>query len=195
MKAVCVFCGSSFGKRAIYGEAAQALGRTLAEQGLTLVWGGGRAGLMGTVADAALAAGGETVGVIPEFMVEKELAHPDSTEMIEVDSMHTRKALMAERADGFIALPGGFGTADELFEIVTWAQLQIHQKPVGLLNVAGYFDPLLAWIRHAEAEGFVREGLQQLLLVADTPADLLAAMRAHEPLQGDWTAKVDLARG
>ncbi|WP_269533422.1 TIGR00730 family Rossman fold protein [Chitinimonas sp. BJYL2] len=194
MQSVCVFCGSSYGKRDVYRETAQALGHELARQQLTLVWGGGHVGLMGTIADAVLDAGGETVGVIPSFMVEKELAHPDSTELIEVDSMHTRKALMAERADGFIAMPGGFGTADELFEILTWAQLHIHKKPVGLLNVAGFFDPLLAWIRHAEAEGFIRPGHLDLLIVADTPDTLLDAMRQHREPEGDWADKVNRAK-
>ena len=194
MKSVCVFCGSSFGKRPAYREAASLLGQTLAEQDLTLVWGGGRVGLMGTVADAVLAAGGETVGVIPGFMVAKELAHPDSTELIEVDSMHTRKALMAERSDGFVALPGGFGTLDEMFEILTWAQLHIHGKPVGLLNVAAYFDPLLAWIHHAEQEGFIKPGHLALFHVADNPAEMLDKMRQHQAPEGDWATKVSLAQ-
>lgn len=194
MQSICVFCGAAFGKRPVYTEAAEALGRTLAEQQLTLVWGGGKVGLMGVVADAALAAGGETVGVIPGFMVEKELAHPDSTELIEVDSMHSRKALMAERADGFIALPGGFGTLDELFEILTWAQLHIHAKPIGLLNVDGYFDPLLAWVDHAEREGFIRASHRQLFHVADSAAALLEQMRQHAGPHGDWAAKVAFSR-
>ncbi|WP_028446467.1 LOG family protein [Chitinimonas koreensis] len=195
MKSICVFCGAAFGKREVYRDAAAELGRTLAAQSLQLVWGGGRVGLMGVVADAALAGGGSTLGVIPAFMVEKELAHPGSTEMIQVDSMHTRKALMAERADGFVALPGGFGTLDELFEILTWAQLHLHGKPIGLLNVAGYFDPLLAWVRHAEAEGFVRSGHLSLFVVADTAEELLDKMRAHRAPDGDWSAKVAFARG
>ncbi|HEY9101567.1 TIGR00730 family Rossman fold protein [Chitinimonas sp.] len=195
MKSICVFCGAAMGNRAVYREAATALGHTLAEQDLTLVWGGGKVGLMGVVADAVLEKGGETLGVIPGFMVEKELAHPDSTAMIEVDSMHTRKALMAERADGFIAMPGGFGTLDELFEILTWAQLHIHGKPIGLLNVAGYFDPLLGWIRHAEQEGFIRAGHLSLFRVADTPEALLAAMREHQAPEGDWTSKVTFRQG
>lgn len=194
MKSICVFCGSAFGSRAVYREAATELGRILAEQQLTLVWGGGRVGLMGTVADAALAAGGGTIGVIPGFMVAKELAHPESTEMIEVDTMHTRKATMAAHADGFIALPGGFGTLDELFEILTWAQLHIHAKPVGLLNVAGYFDPLLVWIDHAIREGFVKPENRQLFYVAETPVELLALMRQHKAPDGDWAAKVSLAQ-
>lgn len=194
MKSICVFCGSAFGQRVVYQEAAAELGRTLAGQQLSLVWGGGKVGLMGVIADAVLAAGGQTVGVIPGFMVEKELAHPESTELIEVDSMHTRKAVMAERADGFIALPGGFGTLDELFEILTWAQLHIHAKPIGLLNIAGYFDPLLAWVKHAAQEGFVRSSHMNMFHVADTPEALLEVMRAHRAPEGNWSTKVSLAR-
>jgi uncharacterized protein (TIGR00730 family) len=191
---VCVFCGSSFGNKPVYQEAAVALGRLLAKQGRALVWGGGHVGLMGAVADAVLVAGGETIGVIPTFMAERELAHPDSTELIEVDSMHARKAVMAERADAFIALPGGYGTGDELFEILTWAQLKIHAKPIGLLNVAGYFDPLLAWLDRAEEDGFIRATHRTLLYVDSDPAALLAAMEAHQPLQDDWASKVNLAQ-
>jgi uncharacterized protein (TIGR00730 family) len=150
---------------------------------------------MGAVADAVLAAGGDTIGVIPTFMVDRELAHPDSTELIEVDSMHTRKAVMAEHADAFIALPGGYGTGDELFEILTWAQLKIHAKPVGLLNVAGYFDPLLAWLDRAAEDGFIRATHRKLLYVDSNPAALLAAMEAYQPLQEDWASKVNLAQG
>ena len=191
---VCVFCGSSLGNKPVYREAAVALGELLARQGRALVWGGGHVGLMGTVADAVLAAGGETIGVIPTFMVERELAHPDSTEMIEVDSMHTRKAVMAERADAFVALPGGYGTGDELFEILTWAQLKIHAKPVGLLNVDGYFDHLLTWLDRASADGFIRATHRKLLYVDSDPAALLKAMEAHQPLDDDWASKVNLAR-
>uniref|UniRef100_UPI001CC71DF6 LOG family protein n=1 Tax=Chitinimonas arctica TaxID=2594795 RepID=UPI001CC71DF6 len=194
MKNICVFCGSAFGNRPLYRDIAIELGRTLVEQDLGLVWGGGKVGLMGTVADTVLAGGGHTVGVIPGFMVEKELAHTGSSELIEVDSMHTRKAVMAERADGFIALPGGFGTLDELFEILTWGQLHIHGKPVGLLNVDGYFDSLLSWIDHAAKEGFVRPSNMNLFKVADTPAALLDAMREHRAPQGDWTTKVTMAQ-
>jgi uncharacterized protein (TIGR00730 family) len=194
MKQICVFCGSSFGKDDRYRQATVALGHTLAQQGRTLIWGGGKVGLMGTIADAVLELGGETIGVIPEFMVERELAHEGSTELIEVVSMHTRKAVMAEHADGFIALPGGFGTLDELFEILTWAQLRIHSKPVGLLNVAGYFDPLLQWVDRAVAEGFVRAEHRHAFYVSDEPAALLAMMDAHVAPQGDWLGKVEIAQ-
>lgn len=156
MPAVCVFCGSALGRRQAYRDAAVEVGRLLAERGVTLVYGGGNVGLMGVVADACLAAGGQVVGVIPQSMVERELAHRGLTELHIVGSMHERKALMADRSDAFLALPGGFGTFDELFEILTWRQIRLHQKPVGLLNVAGYFEPLLAMADHAVEEGFLR---------------------------------------
>lgn len=186
MRSVCVFCGASSGHDPAFASAAAGFGQLLAGEGLELVWGGGNVGLMGIVADSVLAAGGRTYGVIPSFMSERELAHPQATEMVVVDSMHARKAAMADRADAFVALPGGFGTLDELFEIVTWAQLHIHAKPVGLLNVRGFFDPLLAMVRHMSAEGFIRPPHLDLLHVAETPAELLRSMRAHSAPQGDW---------
>ena len=158
----------------------------MAGEGVELVWGGGNVGLMGVVADAVLAAGGRTYGVIPSFMAERELAHPQATELVVVDSMHARKAAMADRADAFVALPGGFGTLDELFEIVTWAQLHIHRKPIGLLNVEGFFDPLMDMVRHMSAAGFVRPQHLALLHVADDGAALLRAMRTHVVDEGDW---------
>jgi uncharacterized protein (TIGR00730 family) len=156
MRRLCVFCGSSTGKRAVYADHARQLGELLARRGLGLVYGGGHIGLMGVLADGVLEAGGHVVGVIPQALVDKELAHPGVTELRIVSTMHQRKALMADLADGFLALPGGFGTADELFEILTWAQLGLHAKPVGLLNSAGYFDALLAWLDHSVDEQFVR---------------------------------------
>lgn len=157
VKSVCVFCGSRPGARPEYLEAAARMGAELARRGLTLVYGGASVGIMGAVADAALAAGGRVVGVIPGFMSPKELAHKGLTELHTVGSMHERKALMAERSDAFVALPGGFGTLDELFEIVTWAQLGLHRKPMGLLDTRGYFQPLVAMARHMAQEGFVPE--------------------------------------
>src|SRR5262245_59376483 len=142
MRSVCVFCGSSLGGRPVYAEAARRLGAALAARGLELVFGGGHIGLMGVLADAVLAAGGQAVGVIPRALVEKELAHSGLTELHVVETMHQRKALMADRAGAFAALPGGYGTAEEMFEIITWSQLRIHEKPVGFLNTAGYFDGL-----------------------------------------------------
>lgn len=186
MRSICVFCGASAGRDARYAAAASSFGRLLAEENIELVWGGGHVGLMGVVADGVLGAGGRVFGVIPTFMAERELAHPQASEMIVVDSMHARKAAMADRADGFVALPGGFGTLDELFEIVTWAQLHIHSKPVGLLNVNGFFDPLVTMVRHMSAEGFVKPEHVKLLHVAETPAQLLQSMRAHAAPQGDW---------
>jgi uncharacterized protein (TIGR00730 family) len=173
MRRLCVFCGSSKGAKPLYADSARRLGERMAARGLGLVYGGGHIGLMGVLADAVLVGGGEAVGVIPRSMVERELAHERLTELHVVDTMHQRKALMADLADGFAALPGGFGTGDELFEILTWAQLGLHEKPVGLLNVAGYFDPLLAWVDRGVAEGFLRPEHRALLRVADGEDALL----------------------
>ena len=188
MRSLCVFCGSSSGVDPRYAEAAAAFGRLLASEDIELVWGGGNVGLMGVLADSVLASGGRTFGVIPSFMAERELAHARTTEMVVVASMHERKAAMAERADGFVALPGGYGTLDELFEILTWAQLQIHKKPVGVLNVGGFFDPLLAMVRHMVECGFIKAPHLELLEVAQQPKHLLAALRAHAAPTGDWLA-------
>jgi hypothetical protein len=157
VRRVCVFCGASSGRLPAYGDAARSLGATLAGRGLGLVYGGGRVGLMGAVADAALAAGGEVIGVIPQELVDRELAHGGVTELRVVGSLHERKALMAELSDAFVALPGGFGTLDELMEQLTWSQLGLHDKPVGLFDVEEYWRPLIALSRHATDEGFVRE--------------------------------------
>ena len=181
MPRICVFTGSSEGRKPSYRLAAEHLGRTLVERGFGLVYGGARVGLMGAVADAVLAAGGEVIGVIPEALVAREVAHTGLTELRVVASMHERKALMAELSDGFIAMPGGWGTLKELFEVLTWAQLGLHRKPCGLLNVDGYFDPLLAFVRHAEDEGFVRPEFERLLPVAETAVGLLEQFAAYEP--------------
>src|SRR5271154_5558209 len=165
-RGVCVFCGSSSGKGPQYADSARRLGAALAARGLELVYGAGDVGLMGVLADAALAAGGRVVGVIPQALVQREVAHHGLSELHVVRTMHERKALMADRADAFLALPGGFGTADELFEILTWAQLGLHSKPVGLLNVAGFFDPLLAWIDRCVSDGFLRPENRDLLLIS-----------------------------
>jgi uncharacterized protein (TIGR00730 family) len=154
---VCVFCGASSGRLPAYADAARAFGAALAGRGLGLVYGGGRVGLMGAVADAALAGGGEVIGVIPQELVDRELAHDGLTELHVVGSLHERKALMAELADAFVALPGGFGTLDELLEQLTWSQLGLHAKPIGLYEVEDYWRPLIALARHATEEGFVRE--------------------------------------
>ena len=186
MRSVCVFCGASSGHDPAYALAARRFGEVLARHGIELVWGAGNVGLMGVVADAVLSHGGRAVGVIPDFMVERELAHTAASEILIVDSMHARKAAMAERADAFVALPGGFGTLDELFEILTWAQLHIHRKPIGLLNVQGFFDPLLAMVQHMSTAGFIT-ARHLALLHEDVHADnLLDAMRRYQPEAGDW---------
>ena len=181
MRSVCVFCGSNSGRGERYGAGARALGAELAARGIKLVYGGGRVGLMGEVADAALAAGGHVTGVIPAALVAREVGHNALSEQHVVDSMHERKALMAELSEGFVAMPGGFGTLDETFEILTWAQLGMHRHPVGLLNVDGYFDKLLAFVDHAIGEGFVRPEYKAMLSVASTPAELLETMARYRP--------------
>lgn len=179
MQRICVFCGSQAGTNGLYQQAAAALGQLLAQRRYGLVYGGGHVGLMGVIADAVLQAGGEVIGVIPEAMVARELAHTGVTRMHVVSSMHDRKARMAELADGFIAMPGGYGTFEELFEIITWAQLGLHQKPIGLLNVAGYFDALMALVEHAIAEGFIKPEHSRLTVTANHPAALLKALAQH----------------
>ena len=181
MNSICVFCGSSFGKDPAYKEAARSLGATLAERDITLVYGGGNVGLMGTVADAALAAGGEVVGVIPEALVEREIAHENLTKLHVVSSMHERKALMSELSDGFIALPGGNGTLEEFFEVLTWAQLGEHRKPCGLLNVSGYYGPLLNVLDHMVDQGFLAEKHRSIVQVETTPEDMLDAFYGYVP--------------
>jgi uncharacterized protein (TIGR00730 family) len=181
MRRLCVFCGSSLGKRKAYADSARALGAAMASRGIGLVFGGGHIGLMGVLADAVLEAGGEAVGVIPEALKDKELAHSGLTQLHVVASMHERKALMADLADGFIALPGGFGTADELFEILTWAQLGMHSKPIGLLNVERYFDALLAWLRHTVDEDLVRPRHLELLLAASEVGELRRRILDYRP--------------
>lgn len=180
-KSICVFAGSATGVQPAYGTAAELLGRTLAMRGITLVYGGARIGLMGAMADAALQEGGRVVGVMPSALVAREVAHRGLTAFHEVGSMHERKALMADLSDGFIALPGGWGTLDELFEILTWAQLGLHRKPCGLLNVSGYFDPLLRFIDHSVDEGFVRRAYRDMLAVSTTAPDLLDRMAKYAP--------------
>ena len=179
MKAVCVYCGSSFGSEPAYLEATKELARTLVAHDLKVVYGGARVGLMGALADAALAAGGEVIGIIPQQLVDREIAHTGLTELHTVASMHERKALMAERSDAFVALPGGAGTLEELFEMWTWAQLGIHTKPVGVLNVGGFYDPLLATADHLVAQGFVRAAHRAMLLDDDRPDRLLARLEAY----------------
>ena len=182
MKAICVFTGSSRGTREAYAATARSLARELVQRGLGLVFGGGRVGLMGILADEVLAAGGTAIGVIPESLVAKEVAHHGLTELRVVKSMHERKALMADLADGFVALPGGLGTFEELCEILTWAQLGLHDKPCGVLDVAGFWGPLLGLLDHAVEEGFVLPAHRRLLLADDDPARLLDSLESFRPV-------------
>ncbi len=172
MRTLCVYCGSSPGFDPVYGQAARAFGTLLGRRGIKLVYGGGNVGLMGTLADAVLAAGGEVIGIIPQGLVDHEVAHLGLTELHVTRSMHERKAMMADLADGFVAMPGGLGTLEELFEILTWAQLGLHRKPVGLLNVAGYYDALVAFVDHTVEAGFVRP-LHRSLFSVHTDGDAL----------------------
>jgi hypothetical protein len=180
MKRICVFCGSNAGVRTAYAEAARALARYVAKLGMGIVYGGGKVGLMGVIADTAMAEGGEVIGVIPQALFEKEVGHTGITELRIVGSMHERKALMAELADGFIAMPGGWGTFDEFCEILTWAQLGLHRKPCGILNVEGYYDTLLAMFDHSVAEGFLKREYRPMVLAAVGPEDLIAKMQAYK---------------
>lgn len=181
LKRVCVFCGSSPGVRPEYAEAARAMGRALVARGLGLVYGGGKVGLMGEVADAVLEGGGEVIGVIPDALVAREVGHEGVTELRVVRSMHERKALMAELSDAFVALPGGFGTWEEFCEVLTWAQLGLHPKPCGLLDVAGYYAPFVALMDHAVAEGFVRPQHRALVLEDTDPERMLTRLEEFRP--------------
>ena len=181
MKRICVFCGSSPGANPVYREAAALLGAALAERSLGLVYGGARLGLMGAVADAALVAGGQVIGVIPGLLMGKEVAHEGLTELRIVGSMHERKQTMADLSDGFIAMPGGFGTIEEITEILTWSQLGIHQKPCGLLNVHGYFDRLIGFLDHAVSERFLSPVNRAMIMIADTPGELLSQFGRYRP--------------
>ena len=190
IKRVVVYCGANVGNNPAYRAAAEAVGRTLAEQGIGLVYGGGGVGLMGVVADAALAAGGEVVGVIPEALKVLEVGHKNLTAMHVVPDMHSRKAMMLGLADAVIALPGGFGTMDELFEALTWSQLDYHRKLCGLLNVAGYYDHLLAWVRHSVDVGLVKAVNMELIISGDSVSELLDGLRSREfPLSQKWMGR------
>ena len=189
MKAVCVYCGSSPGVRPEYAEVAKVLGKTMAEQGLALVYGGGKVGLMGIVADSVLAHGGMAIGIIPDALKQKEVGHRGLTELHVVRNMHERKQMMADRADAFIAMPGGVGTFEELFETFTWAQLGYHDKPVGLLNVAGFYDGMLAFLSHAVSEGFLKQVHADMLHVSSSPSGLLGKLAAAPRVRVDkWQA-------
>ncbi|MFK3818168.1 TIGR00730 family Rossman fold protein [Pseudomonas sp. NPDC089407] len=190
VRSVCVFCGASIGSNPAYREAAVALGQAIARRGLTLVYGGGAVGLMGVVADAAMAAGGEVVGVIPQSLLDAEVGHKGLTRLEVVDGMHARKARMAKLSDAFIALPGGLGTLEELFEVWTWGQLGYHAKPLGLLDVNGFYDKLGGFLDHIVEEGFVRPQHRAMLLLEQQPEQLLDGMdRFIAPVAPKWVDK------
>ncbi len=189
---ICVFCGSNMGNRPAYRDSAVAMGRLLASRGIGIVYGAGNIGLMGILADAALAAGGKVIGVIPESLMAKEVGHQGLTELRIVKSMHERKAIMSDLSDGFIAMPGGFGTFEEFCEVVTWSQLGIQSKPCGLLNVEGYYNPLLQLFDQAVTEGFLREENRRLVLEDREPEGLLAKMAEFVPIPADkWIWEVE----
>ena len=190
MKSVAVFCGSAKGGNPIYEKLANALGAVLAQRRITLVYGAGNIGLMGAVADGALDQGGHVIGSIPHFIKDKEVCHTGLSELFTVDSMHERKQLMAERSEGFIILPGGFGTLDEFFEILTWKQLKLHSFPIGILNWNGYYDHLLAHIEHMIAEGFIKPEFRKMFIVEADAAALLDKMQGDSHAFGDkWLEK------
>jgi uncharacterized protein (TIGR00730 family) len=192
MKRVCVFCGSNSGARLQYQESAVSLGQALASNGLGLVYGGSSIGLMRAVADSVLDAGGEVIGIIPQALVGREQAYPRVRDLRVVNSMHERKAQMAALSDAFVALPGGLGTLDEIFEMLSWAQLGIHDKPCGFLDVDGYYRPLLQFLDHATAEQFIRPHHRAMILFANDPVDLLAQLRSYQPPGGNkWIATAD----
>lgn len=190
----CIFCGSSPGARPAYTEAAEDLGMLLVQNGITLVFGGATVGLMGRLADTVVSEGGEAIGVIPQALVDREIAHLGLTDLHVVDTMHERKQRMADLSDAFVALPGGLGTLDELFEIYTWGQLGMHRKPIGLMNVEGYFDGLVGFLEHAVAERFVREDHRDMLIVEDEPAPMLERLQSFDPasLTPKWIDRQDV---
>ena len=190
MKRLCVFCGSSHGNSPAFTAAARELGEAIAARGIELVFGGSHVGLMGVVADTVLARGGKVVGVLPRFMADKELAHPKLTQLHLVDTMHERKQLMAELAEGFVALPGGFGTLEEIFEAITWAQLHLHAYPCALLNVEGYYDSLVSFLRVAVAKRFVRQEQFDALIVAPGVNELFRRFAEFQPEKSEkWIPK------
>lgn len=190
MKRITVFCGSSFGTEEIYKEQAELLGKKLAQQNIELVYGGANVGLMGAVADGVLNEGGKAIGVLPNFLRSKEIAHLGLTELILVESMHERKTKMSDLCDGVIALPGGFGTLEELFEMLTWAQLGLHKKPIAILNIDGFYDALIELTKVMVAKGLLKDVNQQMLLVSDNIDDLLDQMKNYvAPAVGKWIDK------
>jgi uncharacterized protein (TIGR00730 family) len=190
MKRITVFCGSSFGTDAIYEQQAILLGKTLAAQNIDLVYGGANVGLMGAVADGVISGGGKVFGVLPNFLQQKEIAHTHLTELILVETMHERKTKMNDLSDGVIALPGGFGTLEEFFEMLTWAQLGLHQKPIAILNVNGFYDELISLLQTMVNKGFLKEVNQKMLLISDDIEDLLKQMKNYKaPAVGKWIDK------
>lgn len=189
MQRICVFCGSSKGVKQEYAVGARELGLVLAKQNIDLVYGGGHVGLMGIVADAAMSAGAKVIGVIPRCLADKEVAHQGLTELKIVQTMHERKAQMSELSDGFIAMPGGFGTLEELFEVITWAQLGIHHKPFGLFNIAGYFDKLIEFLDYQVEQGFVPQRHREMIIVSDEAEQLLELLTGFQPVaQEKWAS-------
>ena len=190
MPNICVFCGSNFGQDTVYRQAATAMGQALVQGGWGLVYGGGSVGMMGVIADAVLGAGGNVIGVIPEKLAVVELLHTGVRDMRVVPTMHVRKALMAELSERFIALPGGYGTFEELFEVITWAQLGMHAKPIGILNTNGYFDALLEFIDRSIADGFIKPAHRGLFVVSADPEDLLQRLQNHQmPAAPKWISQ------
>jgi uncharacterized protein (TIGR00730 family) len=190
IRSICVFCGSSHGFAPEYAEVAKEMGRAIAARGWTLVYGGGNVGLMGVVADAVLAAGGKVIGVIPEALLARELGHHGVTELRVVNTMHERKALMADLADAFVALPGGIGTFEEFFEVLTWAQLGIHKKPCGLLNTRGYYEPVMDLLGNAVKEGFLKEDHKRMVLQSGAVEELLQQVENYTaPATAKWIRK------
>ncbi|KQM36354.1 LOG family protein YvdD [Chryseobacterium sp. Leaf201] len=193
MNSITVFCGSSFGSDDVYKEQAALLGRTLAKQNIQLVYGGANVGLMGAVANGALNEGGKVVGVIPHFLQSKEIAHNQLTELILVETMHERKTRMNDLCDGVIVLPGGYGTLEEFFEMITWAQLGLHQKPIGILNIDGFYDDLIKLVQTMVDKGFLKQINWEMLLISNTMDELLEMMRNYQaPTVGKWISKEEV---
>lgn len=194
MKSLCVYCGASRGASEAYADAARLMARAMVENRIALVYGGGKVGLMGVIADEMIRLGGETTGVIPKALMEKEVGHGGLTRLHVVKDMHERKAMMASLSDGFVAMPGGIGTLEELFEIFTWSQLGLHDMPIGLLNVNGFYDGLITFLRHVVKEQFLKPDQAALLMNASAPADLIAQLKSFEPRRRDKPLDPDTAR-
>jgi uncharacterized protein (TIGR00730 family) len=193
MKSITVFCGSSFGSDEIYKEQATLLGQTLAKQNIQLIYGGANVGLMGAVADGVLQEGGKAIGVLPHFLQSKEIAHQDLTELILVETMHERKTKMNDLCDGVIVLPGGYGTLEEFFEMITWAQLGLHKKPIAILNIDGFYDDLIKLVQTMVDKGFLKQINKEMLLVSDSIDELLEKMRNYQaPTVGKWISKEEV---